>query len=376
MAPEQLAGEPAGRGADVYSLGCMLFEIVAGEPLHRGARSIVSAAHAPDTRPSVRRADAPPELDAICVLATAYDPAARCPSARALGDAVQAYLDGDRDVALRARLAREHVDTARAALAASPGEDARRRAMQAAGRALALDPTTDGAAEIVTSLMLEPPREMPAEVVARMAKQDADDARAQGRLAALAMLGYLAFIPLLAWTGIKDRTFVAVFEGLAVASSAQVYLMTRRERVPIAGIYLNALINAVLMGLVCRMVGPFIIAPTLAAAALIAYAAHPRFGHAGIVGLMLGGGVAVPWLLELAHVIDPTYRFHDGILEMRSDIITFTDAPVETAFAVLLVVVLAEVALFSRTLAVRQRAASAQLELQAWHLRQIVPARA
>jgi hypothetical protein len=130
------------------------------------------------------------------------------------------------------------------------------------------------------------------------------------------------------------------------------------------------------MGLVCRMVGPFIIAPTLAAAALIAYAAHPRFGHAGIVGLMLGGGVAVPWLLELAHVIDPTYRFHDGILEMRSDIITFTDAPVETAFAVLLVVVLAEVALFSRTLAVRQRAASAQLELQAWHLRQIVPARA
>nr|HEX4318142.1 serine/threonine-protein kinase [Kofleriaceae bacterium] len=378
MAPEQLAGEPAGRGADVYSLGCMLFEIVAGEPLHRGARSIVSAAHAPDTRPSVRRADAPPELDAICVLATAYDPAARCPSARALGDAVQAYLDGDRDVALRARLAREHVDTARAALAASPGEDARRRAMQAAGRALALDPTADGAAEIVTSLMLEPPRVMPAEVAARIARQDADGARAQGRLAALTMLGYLAFLPLLAWTGIKDRGFVAAFEVLAVASAAHVYLMMRRtrDRVPVSGIYVNAAINAVLIGLICRMVGPFIIAPTLAAAALIAYAAHPLFGRARIIALMLGAGVAVPWLLELAGAIDPTYRFHDGILEMRSDIIDFSEAPVEVAFAVLLVMVLAEVALFSRTLALRQRAASTQLELQAWHLRQIVPARA
>jgi hypothetical protein len=109
---------------------------------------------------------------------------------------------------------------------------------------------------------------------------------------------------------------------------------------------------------------------------MIAYAAHPRFGRIGVVGAILGAGVAVPWLLELVGVLEPTYRFHDGILELRSNVIQFSDAPVQTAFAVLLVVVLAEAALFSRTLARRQREASEQLEVQAWHLRQIVPAAA
>jgi serine/threonine-protein kinase len=124
MAPEQLAGDRAGPAADIYALGCILYEIVAGEPLHAGARSLAAAASA---RPSAHRADAPPEFDAICEKATAFDPAARHASARELHRAVQAYLDGDRDVAARRQLAREHVDRARAALA-SAGEDGRHRA--------------------------------------------------------------------------------------------------------------------------------------------------------------------------------------------------------------------------------------------------------
>jgi hypothetical protein len=247
--------------------------------------------------------------------------------------------------------------------------------MQAAGRALALDPTAADAGDIVTRLMFEPPRELPAEVVARIAKQDTDSARAQGRLAALSMFCYLLFLPVLAWSGIKDGLFVAVFELLALVSAAQIYSLTRRERMPTSGIYVSAVINAALIGMVARMVGPFIIAPTLALAALVAFAAHPRFGRAGAVGAILGAGVAVPWLLELAGVIAPTFRFHDGVLELRSTVVDFRDAPVETAFAVLLVLLLAECTVFGRTLAIRHRAASERLEVQAWHLRQIVPAR-
>ncbi|HSK02451.1 MAG TPA: serine/threonine-protein kinase, partial [Kofleriaceae bacterium] len=69
MAPEQLAGAPAGPAADIYALGCILREIAPGVP----------------------------ELDALGARATANDPAARLASARALGTAVQAFLDGDRD---------------------------------------------------------------------------------------------------------------------------------------------------------------------------------------------------------------------------------------------------------------------------------------
>ena len=140
MAPEQLAGEPAGPAADVYALGCVLFEIVAGEGLFKGPRSIASQ---PNPRPSSRRPDAPPELDAICERALALDPAARYPSARALHVAVQAFLDGDRDVAVRKELALGHVDEARAALANTRDELGRRKAIRAAGRALALDPDAD-----------------------------------------------------------------------------------------------------------------------------------------------------------------------------------------------------------------------------------------
>src|SRR6185295_9876658 len=138
MAPEQLAGERAGPAADIYALGCILYEVVTGAALHP-QRTI--GAIAPIARPSTQRPDAPPELDAICERATAGDPAARYPSARALGDAVQAFLDGDRDVAARGALARHHIAEARAALAAGEGEVHRRTAMRAAGRALALDPT-------------------------------------------------------------------------------------------------------------------------------------------------------------------------------------------------------------------------------------------
>src|SRR6185369_962518 len=117
--------------------------------------------------------DIPPELDAACVAATAIDRAERVASARALGDLVQRYLDGDRDVALRQTLAKAELEVACAAMArgieasgqyrgARRGErrdaaEAYRAAMQAGARALALDPKSREAAELVGRLMLEPP---------------------------------------------------------------------------------------------------------------------------------------------------------------------------------------------------------------------------
>src|SRR5262249_49681339 len=98
-------------------LGCILFEIVAGTPLHAGKRTLATAISPVDARPSRLRSDAPPELDRACTKATSVDPQERFASARALGAAVQAFLDGDRDVAVRKQLAIDHIAEARAALA-------------------------------------------------------------------------------------------------------------------------------------------------------------------------------------------------------------------------------------------------------------------
>jgi hypothetical protein len=202
---------------------------------------------------------------------------------------------------------------------------------------------------------------------------DTETARSQARLAAVAMLGYLAFVPLLLWSGVHDWPLLAAFAALAVLSGTHVLVLTRRERITAGPIYFNAAINALLIGVVCRMVGPFIIAPTLVMTTLMAYASHPRFGRIPILAAILSAAVLVPWGLEIVGVLDSTYRFDRGSLVIDSSVVEFSSLPTQLAFALLLVVLVGVVAALSRALATRQRAAASKLELQAWHLRQILP---
>ena len=115
--PSRSAATPTSTAAPTSTRSAaILFEILAGEPLHpRGQARIASALAGVDARPSARapERDDPPELDAICVAATRRSIAAPGPTARALADAVQRFLDGDRDLARR-RAARARPARARA----------------------------------------------------------------------------------------------------------------------------------------------------------------------------------------------------------------------------------------------------------------------
>ncbi len=89
--PEQLRGEPVGPTADVYSLGCTLFECLTGRVPFTGGTSIEVAHHQLHTDPpriSETRPDLPVALDAIVARAMSKDPDQRFPTGAALAEAL------------------------------------------------------------------------------------------------------------------------------------------------------------------------------------------------------------------------------------------------------------------------------------------------
>ena len=87
MAPEQVRGEPWTAATDVFALGVVLWELLAGQRLfHRNASFLSMAAVVEDAAPPL----ADSALDAIVQLALAKDPNARISSAAELRDRLRA----------------------------------------------------------------------------------------------------------------------------------------------------------------------------------------------------------------------------------------------------------------------------------------------
>jgi serine/threonine-protein kinase len=91
MSPEQAHGELVDARADLYALGCILFELVTGSPPFDGSGFEVLLAHLgrPAPLPSERNPDVPESVDRLCAALRENKPDARPASA----DAVVAMID-------------------------------------------------------------------------------------------------------------------------------------------------------------------------------------------------------------------------------------------------------------------------------------------
>ncbi len=90
LAPEQIRGEAAGAGADIYALAGLLYHCLTGEvpfPRENEAAKLWAHVNAPPPAPSRLRPDLPKAIDGVIARGMAKDPAARFHSAAELAHA-------------------------------------------------------------------------------------------------------------------------------------------------------------------------------------------------------------------------------------------------------------------------------------------------
>jgi eukaryotic-like serine/threonine-protein kinase len=104
MSPEQALGDRAIDGrSDLFSLGCVLYEMLAGEPPHTGASpQVITAKRLSQAVPSVRviRETVPPAVDAALVRVLAKAPADRFATGREFAAALDAPVDSTQPTVL------------------------------------------------------------------------------------------------------------------------------------------------------------------------------------------------------------------------------------------------------------------------------------
>ncbi len=331
-----------------------------------------------EARPSQRfeGIDVPPELDAVCARACALDPADRFATARELGHAVDAYLRGDRDLALRRHQAREHAreaDEAAGRALHGGADEERGRSLRLLGRALALDPDNRDALRTLTRLLSSPPRTVPPEVEDTLRA----DSRRQLRLGGLA--GGITFLvaALLVLSGgvggLDEPVSYGISAAFLLTGSALGWLAYARADPPRALLY-GMMVSVVLATVVLsRYWSPWVMIPGMLSATGIAFCMMWGWKHRAVIISVCTAGFLAALAADVLGLWEPTYFFAGGRLHVGGGMGPLEEVPVTVLFIIATLTMIIGPALFVGYLREHSLSVERQLHLQTWQLRQLAP---
>lgn len=381
MSPEQVLGnlEAVNARSDIFALGAILYELLTIEPLFDGNTArVLEATIDPHRQPPPPR-DAPPELYVLALRATRFHQEERPASARELADAVERYLDGDRDETLRIKLASERAAEAKElANQALDGpeeqrEAARSRAMRAAGRALAIVPEHEAARSVVLRLFATPPTRMPVDAQKEIDRLHASYKQATMRDNAARSALWVLVFPFLLLLGPKQPALLGALIATTLLSIAGSALLWRlKSTSDAARLALFSCFN--LVGMISAGVfGPLVFVPGFAAVNTVLFAVQAPKTHRNPVVALGCATFAVPMALELAGLLPPSMFFAEGGITLLPRLTYFEASSVLGMLMITSVLGVVSPALVAGRLRDALLGAEEQLILQKWQLAQLAP---